>query len=126
MENTINVKKAAEFLGVTVKTMQRWEREKRLVPIGRTSSNRRVYTLSQIQAFIGLKQNGGKEPSKLIAYCRVSSAAQKLDLVNQRKVLEEFIIARGLANVEFCEEVGGGLNFKRKKFLADIPQHSIF
>ena len=26
-------------------------------------------------------------------------------------------MARGLANVEFIEEIGGGLNFKRKKFL---------
>ncbi|CAM5478467.1 hypothetical protein SSTU70S_03256 [Stutzerimonas stutzeri] len=37
---------------------------------------------------------------------------------NQRRVLEEFVVARGLAGVEFIEEVGGGLNFKRKKFLA--------
>ena len=44
-------------------------------------------------------------------------AAQKPDLINQRRVLEEFIVARGLANVEFVEEVGGGLNYKRKKFL---------
>ncbi|MGD0885655.1 MAG: hypothetical protein ABSA46_12440 [Thermodesulfovibrionales bacterium] len=26
-------------------------------------------------------------------------------------------MGRGLANVEFVEEVGGGLNFQRKKFL---------
>ena len=34
----------------------------------------------------------------------------------QRKILEDFCAARGLAGVEFIEEVGGGLNFKRKKF----------
>jgi predicted site-specific integrase-resolvase len=39
------------------------------------------------------------------------------DLKNQRAVIEEFCIARGLANVEYVEEVGGGLNFKRKEFL---------
>jgi len=50
--------------------------------------------------------------------CRVSGAVQKPDLANQRKVLEEFVVAKGLANVEFIEEVGGGLNFKRKRFLA--------
>jgi hypothetical protein len=32
-------------------------------------------------------------------------------------VLEEFVIAKGLANVEFIEEVGGGLNFKRNAAL---------
>jgi putative resolvase len=49
---------------------------------------------------------------------RVSSAAQKPDLKNQRRVLEDFCVVRGVANVEFIEEVGGGLNLKRKKFVA--------
>ena len=53
-----------------------------------------------------------------MAYCRVSSAAQRPDLRNQRRVLEEFVAARGLADVEFVEEIGGGLNFQRKRFLA--------
>lgn len=70
-----------------------------------------------MREFIGLR-NAASEPTRVIAYCRVSSAAQKPDLANQRKVLEEFAVARGLANVEFIEEVGGGLNFKRKHFLA--------
>ena len=52
-----------------------------------------------------------------VAYCRVSSAAQKPDMKNQRRVLEEFTAARGLTNVEWVEEVGGGLNFERKRFL---------
>lgn len=36
MENTITIDKAATLLGVTVKTLQRWEREGKLYPIGRT------------------------------------------------------------------------------------------
>jgi putative resolvase len=117
MENTISTGKAAKLLGVTVKTLQRWEREGRLVPVGRTDSNRRLYTVSQIKTFIGMRHTIQCDSTRVVAYCRVSSAAQKPDLVNQRRVLEEFIVARGLANVEFIEEVGGGLNFKRKKFL---------
>lgn len=109
--------KAAKLLGVSVKTLQRWEREGRLTPVARTDSNRRLYTEAQIREFIGLRQPASS-PTRLVAYCRVSSAAQKPDLANQRKVLEEFVVARGLANVEFVEEVGGGLNFKRKRFLA--------
>ena len=103
MKNTIGSSKAAKLLGVTVKTLQRWERENRLIPIARTKTNRRLYTVGQISKFIGLKQAGGKEPSRVIAYCRVSSAAQKPDLLNQRRVLEEFIVAKGLANVELNE-----------------------
>ena len=120
MENTISTGKAAKLLGVAVKTLQRWEREGRLIPVARTDSNRRLYTEKQIREFIGLR-NAASEPTRLVAYCRVSSAAQKPDLANQRKVLEEFVVAKGLANVEFVEfieEVGGGLNFKRKRFLA--------
>jgi predicted site-specific integrase-resolvase len=56
-------------------------------------------------------------PHRIIAYCRVSSPAQKPDLRNQRGVLEEFCAARGLAGVEFNEEIGGGLNFKRRYLL---------
>jgi putative resolvase len=52
-----------------------------------------------------------------VAYCRVSCAAQKPDLKNQRRVLEDFCAARGVTNVEYVEEVGGGLNLKRTKFL---------
>ncbi len=117
MEITISTGKAAKLLGVTVKTLQRWEREGRLIPVARTDSNRRLYTELQLREFIGLR-NAVAAPTRLVAYCRVSSAAQKPDLANQRKVLEEFVIARGLANVEFVEEIGGGLNFKRKRFLA--------
>jgi predicted site-specific integrase-resolvase len=116
MENTMSTGKAAKLLGVSVKTLQRWEREGRLIPVARTDSNRRLYTESQIREFLGMR-NRVSEPTRLIAYCRVSSAAQKPDLANQRKVLEEFVVAKGLANVEFIEEVGGGLNFKRKRFL---------
>lgn len=109
---------AAKRLGVTVKCMQRWEREGRLIPAGRTATNRRVYTVEQIAKHQGLRLTGGQEATRVVAYCRVSSAAQKPDLRNQRRVLEEFCVAKGMANVEFIEEVGGGLNFNRKKFLS--------
>ena len=120
--------KAAKLLGVSVKTLQRWEREGRLIPVARTDSNRRLYSEAQIREFQGLRLSGGAGPTRLVAYCRVSSAAQKPDLANQRKVLEEFVVANGLANVEFVEEIGGGLNFKRKRFLTlmdEIGRHEI-
>ncbi|WP_197033134.1 recombinase family protein [Thiomonas sp. FB-Cd] len=48
----------------------------------------------------------------------MAGAAQKPDLGNQRKVLEESVVAKGLANVVFVEEVGGGLACKRRRFVA--------
>lgn len=111
------ITKAAELLGVTVKTLQRWDREGRLVPITRTQTNRRVYTLEQVRMFQGIRTSG-HVPTRVIAYCRVSSPAQKPDLQNQQRVLEQFTAARGLINLEVITEVGGGLNFARKKFVA--------
>jgi putative resolvase len=116
MERRYPIGQAADTLGVTVKTMQRWDREGKLVPDSRSGSNRRLYSESQLAEYAGIVRQSAT-PQKDVAYCRVSSHAQRADLVNQRKVLEEFIVGKGFANVEFIEEVGGGLNFKRPKFL---------
>jgi predicted site-specific integrase-resolvase len=116
MESTMGIGQAAKLLGTTVKTLQRWEREGRLVPTARTASNRRRYTESQLRAFLRLEPPVA--PRRTVAYCRVSSPAQRPDLVNQRRVLEQFAVVRGLAGVEYVEEVGGGLNFGRKRFLS--------
>jgi len=87
-----------------------------LIPVARTSTNRRVYTVAQVRTFQGLRVSG-PVPTRIVAYCRVSSQAQKPDLANQRVVLEQFCAARGLADVEVVTEIGGGLNFTRKKLL---------
>ena len=46
MENTMSTGKAAKLLGVSVKTLQRWEREGRLIPVARTDSNRCLAALN--------------------------------------------------------------------------------
>jgi predicted site-specific integrase-resolvase len=121
MENTMSTGKAAQLLGVSVKTLQRWEREGRLIPVARTDSNRRLSPETQIREVIGLRQ-ANHAPPTLVASCRVSRAAQKPDLANQRNVLEEVVVAKGLAGVEGIEEVGGGLNVTRKRFLARMDE----
>ena len=84
-------------------------------------SNRRLSLETQIRAVIGLRQ-ANHAPPTLVASCRVSSAAQQPDLANQRNVLEEVVVAKGLAGVECIEEVGGGLNVTRKRFLARMDE----
>jgi len=113
-EHDVFDRKGRAYLGVGVKTLQRWDREGRLKP-ERTDTGRRMYSKMALDAFMRRTPSAVKAP---VVYCRVSSAAQKPDLKNQRRVLEEFCAARGLANVAFVEEVGGGLNLKRPKFLA--------
>ena len=113
MSNVISSGKAAKYLGIAIGTLRRWDREGRLVPAVRTETNRRMYTEAQLQAFLG-EQPVEPEARRVVAYCRVSSQAQKPDLVNQRHVLEAFVVAKGLANVDFLEEIGGGLRNYRK------------
>lgn len=115
MENMLKTGAAARRLGVTTKTLQRWDRCGTFSPLARSPTGLRLYSESQIAERVGMQCCA--QPYRIIAYCRVSSAAQKPDLRNQRRVLEEFCAARGLANVEFIEEVGGGLNFKRRRLL---------
>jgi predicted site-specific integrase-resolvase len=52
-----------------------------------------------------------------MVYLRVSSPAHRPDLNNQRKALEPFCSARGLTVDAWIADIGGGLNFKRPKFL---------
>lgn len=115
MATMYTVGKAAEYLGVSVRTLQRWDTDGRL-KAERTATGRRVYSKAALDAL--LKRPVPQTPRVPVAYCRVSSASQKPDLKNQRKVLAQFCAARGLANVEFIEEVGGGMNLRRPKFVA--------
>lgn len=111
----LTVSEAARKLDRSVKTLQRWDRLG-VLRASRTLTGRRCYGQHQIDAFLGKKVEE-RSDRVAIAYCRVSSQAQKPDLKNQRTVITEFCVARGLANVEYIEEIGGGLNFKRPKFV---------
>ena len=104
---------AAAYLGRHPKTLQELDR-RGVLPAKRTVTNRRYWEKTVLDKFLGKTTAEG--PRRIIAYCRVSSQAQKPDLKNQRSVIEDFCLARGMANVEYIEEIKGGLNFKRPLF----------
>jgi putative resolvase len=111
---TYSTGKAAKLLGVSVRTLQQWDRDGKL-KAHRTPNNRRYYTDAQIKQY---RNEISKPLSRVtVAYYRVSSQAQRPDLKNQKRRLEEFCIAKGIAVDEWIEEIGGGLNFRRPKFL---------
>ncbi len=105
----------AEKMGVSVKTLQRWDNSGKL-PAKRTPSGHRFYTENDLLIAQGLKPT--EQNRKNIVYCRVSSNGQKPELKNQITAMETFCLNRGLAVDEWVSEIGGGLNFKRKKFLS--------
>ena len=116
--NTYSVTQFARRIGVSVKTLQRWDREGRLTP-SRSPTNRRVYTDEHLYQVLPRRRVAERAT---VVYMRVSSQAQKPDLLNQRTVLEQFCAARGLVVTEWMSEVGGGLNFKRSQFLALVDR----
>lgn len=117
--STYNISEFSKLTGVAVKTLQRWDREGRLVP-SRTPTNRRLYTDDHLAQAIGVSRP--KLERKTVVYTRVSSQAQKPDLENQVKILKTFCAGSGIIVDEWVKEIGGGLNFKRKKFTRLIDQ----
>ncbi len=83
--NTSNItnykpKDFAELLGVSVKTLQRWDREGTL-KANRTPTDRRYYTYSQYLQFKGIDTE--HDTRQVVIYARVSTRNQKDDLQNQ-------------------------------------------
>ncbi|MFN8488499.1 MAG: IS607 family transposase [Caldilineaceae bacterium] len=116
--NTYTIAQFAKMTGYAVKTLQKWDRDGKLVPL-RTPTNRRLYIDEHLRLLRGMAVD---QPRKTVAYMRVSSQAQKPDLKNQRAILEQFCAAKGIAVDEWIEEIGGGLNFKRAKFLSIVSE----
>jgi len=104
----------AKLIGKSVQTLQRWDREG-IFKAHRNKTNRRYYTHDQYLEYIGQKASPEK---KNIVYYRVSSSGQKGDLENQKKAIEQFCIAQGIAVSEWLSDIGSGLNYTRKNFLS--------
>jgi predicted site-specific integrase-resolvase len=114
----------AALIGKHLSTVQRWDREGVLIT-DRSPKGHRIYGERHLALAKGLEKSGVPVPERVvIAYTRVSSSAQRPDLRNQRAVLESFCAAKGLSEVEFVEEIGGGMNFHRPHFLAIVERIS--
>jgi predicted site-specific integrase-resolvase len=110
--NTYNVREFAQLIGVSVKTLQRWDREGRLVA-GRTITNRRVYTDKDLAKALG-RVRIPEDNREVVAYLRVSQRAQKTDMANQRAALEAYCLEHGHNVTLWLEDYGSGLSFKRR------------
>ena len=104
----------AKQVGVSVKTIQKWDRIG-VLPAKRTITNRRYYTDEDVAAALRLPRL--QKDRRTVAYCRVSSQAQQPDLLNQQAVLQVYCERQGIVVDEWILEIGGGLNFERKQLL---------
>ena len=116
--NTSNItnykpKDLAELLGVSVKTLQRWDRDG-ILKANRTPTDRRYYTYDQYLQFKGIQTEN--EIRDTVIYARVSTRNQKDDLQNQVEFLKQFCNAKGIIINQCVEDFGSGLNYNRKKW----------
>lgn len=101
------------MLGVSVKTLQRWDREG-VLKANRTPTDRRYYTYDQYLQFKGIQLDN--DTREVVIYARVSTKNQKDDLHNQVEFLKQFANAKGIIINQCIEDYGSGLNYNRKKW----------
>ena len=116
--NTSNItnykpKDFAELLGMSVKTLQRWDRDG-ILKANRTPTDRRYYTYDQYLQFKGIQTENDIRDT--VIYARVSTRNQKDDLQNQVEFLKQFCNAKGIIVNQCVEDFGSGLNYNRKKW----------
>ena len=106
MKHIVNYKPKdfAELLNVSVKTLQRWDRQN-ILKAKRTPTNRRYYTYDQYLDYRGVKE---KIERKKVIYTRVSTNNQKDDLENQIDFLRNFVNAKGIILDEVIKDIGRG------------------
>lgn len=128
--NTSNItnykpKDFTELLGISVKTLQRWDRDG-ILKANRTPTDRRYYTYDQYLQFKGIQIEN--DIRNTVIYARVSTRNQKDDLKNQVEFLRQFCNAKGMIVNQCIEDFGSGLNYNRKKWnklLDDVMENKI-
>lgn len=112
MSKAYSIGDFAKRIGRSVQTVRRWEREGKLVA-KRLPSGHRYFDESDVRHLL----SGSPEKRVTVVYCRVSSSGQKDDLASQVDAMETYCRSTGIAVDEWMQEIGGGMNFKRKRFL---------
>jgi predicted site-specific integrase-resolvase len=102
----ISSKKTKEILGVSLKTLTRWDKTGKLRAT-RNPSGRRIYKLKDVQNATGRYINDEKKEK--ICYCRVSSKKQVDDLERQKHLLQS-----KYPDHKLVTDIGSGINWKRK------------
>ena len=101
----ISISEAAQLLGVSIRTLYRWEEKGKIQPL-RTEGGHRRYEVADL---LGVKNDA----SLTVGYARVSSHEQKEDLKRQVIVLESYCAKHGW-NFEIIQDLGSGLNYRKK------------
>jgi putative resolvase len=103
--SSLTPQEAATLLGVTVRTLHRWELDGKIKST-RTVGGHRRYDIADLIS--------NKSDTQLtVGYARVSSPDQKDDLTRQVLVLESYCAKHGWG-FEIIQDLGSGMNYKKK------------
>ena len=121
----LRIGEAAQQLGVTPKTIRRWEKKGKINTITRTEGNHRRFSVEEIERMvkkqftkIGEDELRQKEWSEkrnyALVYGRVSTVRQKEDLERQLDILKQEAEKDNYSIIEIYSDIGSGLNDNRK------------
>ena len=116
----------AEKIGVSVSTLQRWDRTN-VLKSRRTPTNQRYYTDEDLNRVLNLEQET-KSERKSVGYCRVSTQRQKKNLENQQEFVSVYSLSHGVILDEIYIDIGSSLDYQRKnwnKLLKQVEANEI-
>ena len=122
----LHPKEAANELGVSTKTIHRWDEAGKLHTVRTVGNQRRI----PIEEIVRLRKQRERALERCVLYARVSSVRQEQDgnLARQTARLREAAGARGYEIVQVIAEQASSLNEKRrgmKKLLALVEEQTI-
>jgi putative resolvase len=103
--SSLTPQEAGTLLGVTVRTLHRWELDGKIKST-RTAGGHRRYDIADL-----ISNKSGSQLT--VGYARVSSHDQKDDLTRQVLVLESYCAKHGWG-FEVIQDLGSGMNYKKK------------
>jgi len=116
MKKVLTIKEVASLVGVTYKTLHRWDEDGTLPSIRVTKGTRR-YDSDVVEKFLGQYNPEPIKNRPCCIYVRVSSHEQKAkgDLERQRNRMVEYCVKQGYKVEHILEDVGSGLSGTRPK-----------
>ena len=119
----MSIYKVGEFsekVGVSISTLQRWDRTN-VLKSRRTPTNQRYYTDEDLNKVLNLEAET-KSKRKNVGYCRVSTQGQKHNLENQQEFVSIYSLSNGVILDEIYTDIGSGLNYKRQNWSKLLKQ----
>ena len=110
----------SEKVGVSISTLQRWDRTD-VLKSKRTPTNQRYYTDEDLNKVLNLEAET-KSKRKNVGYCRVSTQKEKQNLENQQEFVSVYSLSNGVILDEIYTDIGSGLDYKRQNWSKLLKQ----